>query len=473
MTAPAIERHDAEGFWVAEAGPREDLPPLAGTVDADVVVIGGGYTGLWTAWQVLELEPEARVVVLEAGRCGTGPSGRNGGFVNSLWYSLPHLTELHGTEAAGAACRWSAQSVRDIGAWCAAQEVEAWYRPADHLLVSTGAEQDGAWEETGAALAAAGAGAEQVALGPAEVQARCASPVLRAGAAMRTAATVQPARLALGLRERLRARGAAIYEHSRVRELRMGGGEAPALAATDGGRVRAAAAVVAVNAAAAGLRPLRGRLTVGSSHMVITEPVPDVVEALGWTGGEAISDVRTLLHYTRTTPDGRIAFGWAGGRMGCGARLGGRVQVDPEVAQETARRLVRFFPGLAGRRVVHAWGGPIDVAPEHLPMVGSLPGGPAWFAAGYTGNGVGPSHLCGRILASLALDRRDEASRLCLVDPPRGARVPPEPLRWAGGALIRRALVRADLAADAGRAADPLTRFAATLPERMGVHLVR
>ena len=473
MTAPAIERHDAEGFWVAEAGPREDLAPLAGTVDADVLVIGGGYTGLWTAWQVLALEPEARVVVLEAGRCGVGPSGRNGGFVNSLWYSLPRLAEVHGTEAALTVCRWSAASVREIGAWCAEQEVDAWYRPADHLLVSTGPGQDGAWDETTAAMAAAGVHGEQVALNPSQVQARCASRVLRGGAAMPTSATVQPARLALGLRERLRARGVAIFESSRVRALRMGGPAAPAVATTDGGSVRAGAVVVAVNAAAAGLRPLRGRLTVGSSHMVVTEPVPDVVEALGWTGGEAISDERTLLHYTRTTPDGRIAFGWAGGRMGCGARLGGKVQVDPEVAQETARRLVRFFPGLAGRRIVHAWGGPIDVSPEHMAAVGSLPGGRAWFAAGYTGNGVGPSHLCGRILASLALDRRDEASRLCLVDPPPGARVPPEPLRWMGGALIRRALVRADVAADAGRRADPLTRFAAALPERMGVHLVR
>jgi glycine/D-amino acid oxidase-like deaminating enzyme len=284
---------------------------------------------------------------------------------------------------------------------------------------------------------------------------------------------VQPARLALGLRERLRARGVAIFESSRVRSLRMGGPQAPAVAATDTGTVRAGAAVVAAGAATAGLGPMRGRLTVGSSHMVVTEPVPDVLEALGWTGGEAISDERTLLHYTRTTPDGRIAFGWAGGRMGCGARLGGKVQVDPDVAAQTAARLVRFFPGLAGRRIAHAWGGPIDVAPEHLPVVGGLGGGPAYVAAGYTGNGVGPSHLCGRILASVALDRRDEASRLCLVDPPRGARVPPEPLRWMGGALIRRALVRADVAADAGRRADPLTRFAATLPERMGVHLVR
>jgi glycine/D-amino acid oxidase-like deaminating enzyme len=191
MTA-GIARHDAEGFWVEEAGPRDDLPALSGAVDADVVVIGGGYTGLWTAWQVVALEPGARVVVLEAGRCGTGPSGRNGGFVNSLWYSLPRLAEAHGTPAALELCRASAASVRAIGAWCADEEVDAWYRPADHLQVSTGAAQDGAWDETAAAMAAAGVHGEQVALNPSQVQARCASPVLRGGAAMPTSPPCSP-----------------------------------------------------------------------------------------------------------------------------------------------------------------------------------------------------------------------------------------------------------------------------------------
>ncbi len=137
------------------------------------------------------------------------------------------------------------------------------------------------------------------------------------------------------------------------------------------------------------------------------------------------------------------------------------------------RDLLRFFPMLEGRRIAHAWGGPIDVSPTHLPAVVSLPGLPAWAAFGYTGNGMGPSHLLGRALAALALERRDEdVTRLPFVDPPP-ARVPPEPLRVAGAALVRRALVRKEAAEEDGRRADPLTRAVAGLPARMGMHMVR
>ena len=222
------------------------------------------------------------------------------------------------------------------------------------------------------------------------------------------------------------------------------------------GRVRAGAALVAINAATGALAPLRRRLTVASSHIVLTEPVPDVIEALGWTGGEAISDGRALLHYTRTTRDGRILFGWAGGRMACGARTGGRMEVDAEVVARTQADLVRFFPALAGRAIEHAWGGPIDVSPSHLPTIAPLPGGRAWAAFGYTGNGVGPSHLLGRAMAALALDRRDDpAARLALIEaePPT---VPPEPFRVAGAALIRQALIRKEAAEEQGEEADPL-----------------
>ena len=158
-----------------------------------------------------------------------------------------------------------------------------------------------------------------------------------------------------------------------------------------------------------------------------------MIDALGWRGGESISDGRALLHYMRTTRDGRIVFGWAGGRMAAGARPGGRMEVDHDVVAQVRADLVRFFPQLAGRRMAHAWGGPIDVSPTHRPAIVGLRGLPAWAAFGYTGNGVGPAHLFGRTLAALALDRRDPVTRLPFVDPaPR--RVPPEPLRIAGAA---------------------------------------
>jgi glycine/D-amino acid oxidase-like deaminating enzyme len=201
--------------------------------------------------------------------------------------------------------------------------------------------------------------------------------------------------------------------------------------------------------------------------------VPDVVEELGWTGGEAITDARSLLHYFRTTRDGRIAFGWAGGRPAAGARLGGRIEVDPAVVARTHEHLVRLFPRLAGRAITHAWGGPIDIAPSRLFSVGSLPGGRVHHAAGYTGNGVGPSHLTGRILASLALGARDEFTALPIVDPPPGRPVPPEPLRVAGGALVIAALKRKEAAEERGERPDPLTAFVAGLPARLGVTVGR
>jgi hypothetical protein len=134
--------------------------------------------------------------------------------------------------------------------------------------------------------------------------------------------------------------------------------------------------------------------------------------------------------------------------------------------------LLRFFPQLAGRRIAHAWGGPIDVSPTHRPAIVGLPGLPAWAAFGYTGNGVAPSHLFGRTLAALALDRRDPVTRLPFVDP-RPRRVPPEPLRIAGAALIRRALARKEAAEEAGAEPGPLTAGVAALPRRLGLHIVR
>jgi glycine/D-amino acid oxidase-like deaminating enzyme len=464
--------HDAHGFWIAEAGSPEVLPPLDGDRRADVVVIGGGYTGLWTAWHVLAADPEAEVVVLEAGRCGHGPSGRNGGFVTGVDLSLPALRREYGDAAAEAWAAAARETVDAIGEWCEAEGVDAWYRRGGELVVSTAPAQDGVGADAVAAAPAHARtdGPSVLAHTPQEARARCDSPVFRAGVFVAAAATMHPARLAFGLRERLLARGAHVYEGSRATGMRP----VPEGVAvrTAGGEVRARIAVLAVNAASGGLAPLRNRLTVSSSHIVCTEPVPDVIEQLGWDGGEAISDGRALLHYTRTTRDGRIVFGWAGGRMAAGARTGGRMEVDHRVIAQVRADLLRFFPQLAGRRIEHAWGGPIDVSPTHRPAIAGLRGLPAWAAFGYTGNGVGPAQLFGRTLAALALDRRDPVTRLPFVDPPP-RRVPPEPLRIAGAALIRRALVRKEAAEEAGGRPDPLTAGVAALPRLLGLHIVR
>jgi glycine/D-amino acid oxidase-like deaminating enzyme len=454
--------HTAHGWWLAEAGPVEPFPALDGERSADVVVVGGGYAGLWTAWQLRKRG--ADVAVLEADLCGHGPSGRNGGFCETLWTQLPELVERFGREKALATAEASSETVAAIGAWCDAQGVDAWFTRAGYLQVSTTAAQDGVVDRV---LDVAPPDRVQ-ALDGAAVRARCDSARFRRGLLVPDDATVHPARLGLGLRERVRAAGAGVFERSRVRALHVRG-PGDVLAETAAGRVRAGAAVLAVNAATRGIAPLRSRLSVTSSHIVLTEPVPDVLEAIGWTGGESVADSRTFLHYFRTTRDGRIAFGWGGGRLAVGARLNGRIEVDSGVAAEVREHLVTMFPELSGRAITHAWGGPIDVSPSHLPQIGTLDGAPVHYAFGFTGNGVGPSHLAGRALAALATG---EPSQLALVDP-APVRVPPEPLAWLGGLLVRRAFLRKERLEESGRAVDPITGVVAAAPRVMGIHVAR
>lgn len=522
-------KHTRHGYWLEEAGEVAPLPELVGDVSADVLVIGGGYTGMWAAWQVKRLEPGAKVVLLESEICGHGPSGRNGGFCNVMWFSLANMRARWGDAGALAVARAARDAVEGVESFCREQGVDAWFRRGGYLQVSTAPAHDGVWDEAVAAcrdletgntteaaahpagktnaLGGVGSSAGDASLGgraepvrplsPDEVAARCASPAFRGGAFYPDAATVQPARLALGLRRRLIEAGVEIYERSPVQRLtadhfvRAGtrtksnprAGSA-VIAETDRGVVRAGAAIVAIGGAAkAPGAPLRDALTVTSSHIVLTEPVPELLEEIGWTGGECITDSRTLIDYFRTTPDGRIAFGWGGGRIAMGARLRGRAELDPDVVAAAATRLREYFPGLAGKQITHAWGGPVDASPTHIPMIVPLAGGGSrnappgqnakvFVAAGYTGNGVGPSHMVGRTLASLALGRDDNHSRLPIVDP-APHRVPPEPFHWLGGEIIRRALVSKEESELSNRRPHVLSRLLTQIPRLIGFHIGR
>ena len=418
-------RHTRYGYWLEEAGPVEPTAPLAGDTTADVVIVGGGYLGLWTAWQLKQLEPELDIVLLEAGLAGHGPSGRNGGFVSTLWDDLPILRDAVGDTRAVEVCRASERAVRGIGEWCETQGVDAWYRYGGTLQVATSEAQLDDWDEVVEACAAVGAPEEAVALSSAEVAARCVSPAFLGGMFLPTAANVQPARLSLGLRAKVIEAGVRLHERTPVRSLSR-----EAVAVTPVGTVTAGAAVLAVNSATPGFSGYRLALGVASSHMVISEPVPDVIEEIGWSGGENIHDCRTLLHYFRTTNDGRIALGWGGGRMGIGGRHSTASTSTPTPRSTQRRGSAGSSRSSRQRELTHAWGGPIDVSPTHLPIFGSK--GKIHHGFGFTGNGVGPTYLGGEILARLALDRRDAITGLAIVEPDRKL-MPPEPFRWLGG----------------------------------------
>jgi len=427
-----------------------------------VVIIGGGFTGLWTAYQLTRARPEVKVVLLEQDICGGGPSGRNGGFASGWWDELEGLLTLYGPVAAIQACRAISASITAIGEFCREHDVDAWFRRDGYLFAATSERQEAASAAMVRLAAEVGAGQELRALTPSEVQERCASPAFGGGALMRDAASLQPAFLARGLRRVVLERGVTIHEGTAVSRLERG---PPALAITARGSVRAPRALLAVNAWATGWPTLRRRLVAWSSYIVLSAPAPERLAAIGWTGGELVSDLRTSLRYFRTTPDGRIAFGGGSGRAA--RTIDDSFTGDRRAVAETAEGFRRLFPSFSDIPIEDAWGGPIDVSPNHLPSFGRLDPPHLFYALGYTGNGVAPSHLAGRVLADLIIGDDTDATRLPMVDP-KLKLFPPDPIRTLGAALIRRALIADEDAAELGRKPNPLAAAVARLPRRLG-----
>ncbi|HYM66723.1 MAG TPA: FAD-dependent oxidoreductase, partial [Patescibacteria group bacterium] len=404
------------------------------------MIVGGGFTGLWTAYFLQELKPDLGIVVLEQDICGGGPSGRNGGFASGWWDELHGLVALYGREGAVKTSREITRSIDGIGEFCDRHGVDAWFRKAGYVFAATSARHEELCAEMVKAAEDAGQPDEMRPLTASELRQRCSSPAFRGGAFMRDGASVQPALLARGLRRVVLDRGATIHEGTTVTEFKTG---PPAVAVTSGGNVTAQHIVLAVNAWATGWSQLSRRIAAWSSYIVLTAPAPDRLAEIGWTGGELITDLRTSLRYFRTTKDGRIAFGGGGGRAR--ASIDDTFTNDKRAVVEAAQGFRRFFPSFADVPLEDGWGGPIDVSPTHLPTFGSLRPGNVHYALGYTGNGVAPSHLAGRVLADLITETDSDIARLPMVNA-RARTFPPEPLRSMGAAVVRRAIIAYDTA---------------------------
>jgi glycine/D-amino acid oxidase-like deaminating enzyme len=234
--------------------------------------------------------------------------------------------------------------------------------------------------------------------------------------------------------------------------------------------VRAAEIVLATNAALTGWKPAGRSLTNFGSYVVLTEPAPELIEQIGWTGGEAIVDGRMFVHYFRTTNDGRVLMGSGSGPIGFGGRVDARFSRDAPTAARAEAGLRRLLPGLADVRVERSWGGPIDVSSDHLPFFGTKPGTRIHYGAGYSGHGVGPSWLGGQILASLAQRADDEWTRLPLATR-RVPSLPPEPLRHIGGGIVRSAIMACEGAEEQGRRPPLLARAGAAIPRLLRMEL--
>ena len=450
-------------WWLDDAGAAQiGAEPLEGPTTADVCIVGGGYTGLWTALRLKEQDPAIDVVVLEARTCGSGASGRNGGCALTYWHHFTSLQRICGTVEALRLARASSQAIGELGAFCAANGIDAGFRPDGWMWTATNAAQLDSWRSTMEAIERV-AESPFVEVGPQELRARTGTRAHLAGVFEADAASIQPAALALGLRRVAIERGVRIHERSPMRSLVR---ERPLVVRTPAGSVTAQTVVLAMNAWAAGVHEIRNALAIVSSDLAVTAPAPELLGELGLRDGICVSDSRLMVHYYRTTPDGRLALGRGGARLAYGARIDSSFHGHPPAPRAAwiASSIHRFYPELSSVPIDATWAGPIDRPADGLPFFSELGREDLICAAGFSGNGVGPCVLAGRILASMVLRRDDEWARSGLVRPVPGG-LPPEPLRALGGRLVKRAVARKEAAEDAGRIPSRLdTRLAALAP---------
>jgi glycine/D-amino acid oxidase-like deaminating enzyme len=439
-------------LWIEEALAKENAPQqpaFAGDEKADICIIGGGYTGLWTAIRVREQDAGARIIILEADICGGGASGRNSGGMGHWWSKLPTLVKLLNKDDALLVLKKSVDIVDDIHDFVTREGIPCDIRRGTTAWTATSKAQLGAWDTMLRVADQMGLEAPYRTLTTDEMKQFGQGPYLAGimeGGAMR----VQPAHLARGLRRIAMARGIEIFENTPV--IRVASEDAGVTVETKHGRISAGQVVFAANAWMAHLPQFRSSIVVVSSDIIVTDPIPDIIKERGLANRPGSRNSRLMLNYGGRSPDGRVYLGRGGGSVAYDAHIGPEFAYSETQAREVESDFRYLYPELSDVPIARGWAGPIDRSVTALPWFGQLEDERIHYAIGYSGHGVAASAIGGRALASRLLGRQDEwtAAADCLLRARHG-RFPPEPLRYIGGALVRRAVARKELTENAGR----------------------
>jgi glycine/D-amino acid oxidase-like deaminating enzyme len=431
-------------WWQARGGFPARRPSLPGPIEADVCIVGGGYTGLWTAYYLAGLRPGWRIVVLEAAFAGYGASGRNGGWVTA---ALPGSRARYARAAGGAAgVRALEEALRgtvdEVGRVCAAESIDCDFTKGGTLAVATSPSQLARMREGLAGIREWGDGDDVYQfLSSAETRARVNVAGALGGLYAPASARIQPAALAAGLAAAAERRGVEIYEATPASLIEPAGGAsgavpsgtgAGAVARTKFGDVRARSVLRCTEGYTAALPGLRRALLPMNSHMVVTEPLaPAAWQEIGWDGCETLGDEAHAYMYAQRTADGRIALGGRGVPYRFGSATDHLGTTDASTVTALTQVLRRLFPAAAGAGIEHAWCGVLGVPRDWCASVTYHAASGMGWAGGYTGHGVAAANLAGRTLADLVTGEKSELTTLPWVGH-RSRTWEPEPARWAG-----------------------------------------
>lgn len=448
MTSPAHALRDAAPvpYWLDRPGAPDPAPRLTTDRRADLLVIGGGYSGLWTALAASRRHPDLEIVVVEAGRTGSAASGRNGGFVEpSLTHGLRNgldrfPDELRELERLGRA------NLAELETDLATEGIDGDLERTGMLELATRPWHLDALADDAALHRAFGYDA--VALDRDAVRVEVDSPTYLGGLAIADGgALVDPARLAWGLHRAVQRRGITIAEHTPVTDLALEGRAGGVVVArTPYAIVRAPRVALATNAFPPLLRRLRRRFVPVYDYAVVTEPLaPDQRRAIGWAGRQGLSDMTNLFHYYRLTADDRVLFGGHDAVYHWRSRVAAELEQRPATFRTLAEHFHQTFPQLEAVRFTHAWGGAIDTSSRFSAFFGTALGGRVAYALGYTGLGVAATRFGAEVMLDLLEGADTPRTRLRFVRT-RPPSFPPEPVRSAGIALTTRSLASADRA---------------------------
>src|SRR5580693_9509564 len=393
-------------WWQALGGFPPRRSSLPGPLTADVCIVGGGYTGLWTAYYLAGLRPGMRIVVLEAAFAGYGASGRNGGWVTA---ELPGSRDRYARAAGGAAGVRALEAelrstVDEVGRVCEAESIACDFVQGGRLSVATTPAQLARLREGLVAIREHGDGEDVYQfLSRDETRERVNVSGALGGLFAPASARVQPAALAAGLAAAAERRGVEIYEATPVSAIEPAG-SGRAVARTKFGDVHARSVLRCTEGYTAALPGQRRALLPMNSHMVVTEPLGDAAwREIGWAGCETLGDEAHAYMYAQRTADGRIALGGRGVPYRFGSGLDDRGAVAPGTADALAAILRQMFPAAASAGIAHAWCGVLGVPRDWCAAVNLDPATGLGSAGGYSGHGVAAANLAGRTLADLVL----------------------------------------------------------------------